>query len=113
MEGLASNDRDQRRLTALNYAVHLVADVHQTLHAGYGDERGGNTYQLQAVVRGINLHALWDMRGSIVEAVQHAMLCERAHHQSRVALEFDHGKTDQDCSNAHLEPQNLETAIDE
>ncbi|MCP5280159.1 MAG: hypothetical protein H6930_00910 [Rhodoferax sp.] len=24
--------------------VHLVADVHQLLHAGYADERGGNKY---------------------------------------------------------------------
>lgn len=42
------------------YLVHLVADVHQPLHAGYLDDKGGNTYQLQAFMRGSNLHALWD-----------------------------------------------------
>lgn len=48
------------RLGALKYLVHFVADVHQPLHAGYADDKGGNQYQLQAFMRGSNLHALWD-----------------------------------------------------
>jgi hypothetical protein len=57
---LASNASDEKRLVALKYVVHLVADVHQPLHAGYADDRGGNTYQIQAFGRGTNLHSLWD-----------------------------------------------------
>ncbi len=57
---LASNAADEVRLRALKYLVHLVADVHQPLHAGYGEDRGGNSYQLQAFMRGTNLHAFWD-----------------------------------------------------
>ena len=57
---LVSNAPAEKRLTALKYVVHPVADVHQPLHAGYSDDRGGNTYQLQAFGRGTNLHALWD-----------------------------------------------------
>ena len=60
LDVLASSASDDKRLTALKYVVHLVADVHQPLHAGYGEDRGGNTYQLQAFMRGSNLHALWD-----------------------------------------------------
>lgn len=59
-EILASNAPDDKRLLALKYVVHLVADVHQPLHAGYMDDRGGNNYQLQAFMRGSNLHAVWD-----------------------------------------------------
>lgn len=51
---------DEKRLNALKYLVHLVGDVHQPLHAGWGEDRGGNTYQLQAFMRGSNLHAWWD-----------------------------------------------------
>jgi hypothetical protein len=51
---------DEQRLLALKYVVHFVGDVHQPLHAGYLDDKGGNTYQLQAFMRGTNLHALWD-----------------------------------------------------
>lgn len=59
-EVLLSNATDEKRLTALKYLVHLAGDVHQPLHAGYLDDKGGNTYQLQAFMRGSNLHALWD-----------------------------------------------------
>ena len=57
---LASNAPDEKRLAALKYLVHFVGDVHQPLHAGYQDDKGGNTYQLQAFMRGSNLHAVWD-----------------------------------------------------
>lgn len=56
----ASHASDGERLKALKYLVHLVADVHQPLHAGYADDRGGNQFQLRAFMRGSNLHALWD-----------------------------------------------------
>ena len=61
LEVLKSNAPADKRLTALKYVAHLVADVHQPLHAGYAEDRGGNTYQLQAFMRGSNLHALWDV----------------------------------------------------
>ena len=57
---LASKGTDLERLQALKYLVHFVADIHQPLHAGYQDDRGGNTVQLRFLMRGSNLHALWD-----------------------------------------------------
>lgn len=57
---LISGAPDEKKLTALKYIVHLVGNVHQPLHAGYLDDKGGNKYQLQAFMRGSNLHALWD-----------------------------------------------------
>ncbi|GIX32195.1 MAG: endonuclease [Lysobacterales bacterium] len=48
------------REEALKWAVHLVADIHQPLHAGYPDDRGGNLFQVHVRGRGSNLHALWD-----------------------------------------------------
>lgn len=57
---LASNAPDAERLLALKYLVHFMGDVHQPLHAGHEDDRGGNRYQLQAFMAGTNLHAIWD-----------------------------------------------------
>ncbi len=51
---------DAERLQALKFVVHLVGDMHQPMHAGYGHDKGGNTYQLQFNGRGTNLHSLWD-----------------------------------------------------
>ena len=55
---LKSDSSDEKRLLALKYLVHFVGDVHQPLHAGYQDDKGCNTYQLQVLMRGTNLHAL-------------------------------------------------------
>jgi len=60
LELLASAAPGEERLVALKYVVHLVADVHQPLHGGFADDRGGNDWQLQAFGRGSNLHQLWD-----------------------------------------------------
>jgi hypothetical protein len=57
---LASGATDEKKLAALKYLVHFVGDAHQPLHAGFQDDRGGNQYQLQAFMRGSNLHAVWD-----------------------------------------------------
>lgn len=51
---------DAERLQALKFVVHLVGDMHQPMHAGYGHDKGGNTYQLQFDGHGTNLHSLWD-----------------------------------------------------
>ena len=60
IEVLKTSTDDSQRLKALKYVVHFVGDVHQPLHAGYADDRGGNSYQLQAFMRGSNLHSVWD-----------------------------------------------------
>jgi len=60
LQTLASDAPDAQRLLALKYLVHLVADIHQPLHGGYLDDKGGNTYPLQVFMRSTNLHALWD-----------------------------------------------------
>lgn len=59
-EVLRTSRDPQQQLIALKYLVHFVGDIHQPLHAGWGVDRGGNSYQLQAFMRGTNLHALWD-----------------------------------------------------
>jgi len=57
---LKSKAPDADRLQALKFVVHLIGDVHQPLHAGYADDKGGNTVQLQSFGKGSNLHSLWD-----------------------------------------------------
>lgn len=50
------------RLEALKFVVHLVGDIHQPLHAGYFDDRGGNRFQIHIDGHGSNLHAVWDQQ---------------------------------------------------
>ena len=39
---------------------HLIGDLHQPLHVGYGEDKGGNTMQINYNFKGTNLHSLWD-----------------------------------------------------
>ncbi len=48
------------RVFYLKMLVHLIGDLHQPMHAGRGDDRGGNDIQLQWFGEGTNLHRLWD-----------------------------------------------------
>ena len=47
---------------ALKFALHILGDLQQPLHAGYAADRGGNA--ISVVWRGetTNLHALWDSK---------------------------------------------------
>ncbi len=51
---------DAARQEALAFVVHFVGDIHQPLHAGYRDDKGGNTFQVQFDGMGSNLHRVWD-----------------------------------------------------
>lgn len=46
--------------TAIKVLFHLVGDLHQPLHVGYGEDKGGNTVQVQFNGKGTNLHHVWD-----------------------------------------------------
>jgi nuclease S1 len=45
---------------ALRFAIHIIGDLHQPLHAGNGLDRGGNTYTVTFFDKMTNLHAVWD-----------------------------------------------------
>lgn len=58
---LADHSRsDAVRAEALAWLIHLVADIHQPLHAGYRRDGGGNRFQLRWQGKGSNLHRVWD-----------------------------------------------------
>ncbi len=44
----------------LKMLVHFIGDLHQPLHAGWEENRGGNDIQIQWFGKGSNLHRLWD-----------------------------------------------------
>ncbi len=44
----------------LKLLFHLIGDIHQPLHCGYEEDKGGNTVHLYLVQKETNLHKLWD-----------------------------------------------------
>jgi hypothetical protein len=69
MQVLKSPDapRNEKR-TALRFIAHLVGDIHQPLHAGFAEDRGGNSVEVIFNGRKENLHSLWD--SALVEMEQ-------------------------------------------
>ena len=54
------------RLEALAFLVHFTGDIHQPLHSGDKDDRGGNGRAASyGIVPGMNLHWIWD--GALAE----------------------------------------------
>ncbi len=48
------------RLEALKFVVHFSGDIHQPMHTGNRNDRGGNRFQVRVADEGTNLHAVWD-----------------------------------------------------
>lgn len=44
----------------LKLLVHFIGDLHQPLHVGIAEDRGGNRFQVQWFDEGTNLHRVWD-----------------------------------------------------
>ena len=59
---LVHEDDPELRREALRWLVHVVADLHQPLHAGDGWDRGGNDLRVRLGHRRepTNLHHVWD-----------------------------------------------------
>lgn len=51
--------RDQR-WQAFAWLCHLVADLHQPMHTGFADDRGGNNVEVKFEDEPMNLHHFWD-----------------------------------------------------
>jgi hypothetical protein len=50
----------QEQVFHLKMLVHFIGDLHQPMHVGRAEDRGGNDIQLQWFGKGSNLHRVWD-----------------------------------------------------
>ncbi len=65
LDGFVATLRDDTasqadKALALRFVVHIVADLHQPLHAGNGSDRGGNDFITDWFDNVTNLHWVWD-----------------------------------------------------
>ena len=56
-EGGLSETEEREKLKMV---MHMVGDIHQPLHVGNGEDRGGNDVRLQWMGNPSNLHRVWD-----------------------------------------------------
>lgn len=54
------DESQEEKRKALAFIVHLVGDIHQPLHVGYPEDKGGNKLSLSWFGSSTNLHGVWD-----------------------------------------------------
>lgn len=54
------NASNSQKLEALRFLVHFIGDIHQPLHVGLPDDRGGNDVKVRYFGEMTNLHHIWD-----------------------------------------------------
>lgn len=57
-----TNATPTERQEALKFYVHFLGDLHQPLHCGYAEDRGGNSVQGTYFGDATNLHSVWDSK---------------------------------------------------
>jgi hypothetical protein len=61
---ILKNDKSSREEKAfyLKMLVHFMGDLHQPLHIGLEEDKGGNDFQVRWFGDGTNLHTVWDSK---------------------------------------------------
>lgn len=54
------NSSKEDKVFYLKMLVHFIGDLHQPLHVGIEDDKGGNDFQVRWFNKGTNLHRVWD-----------------------------------------------------
>ncbi|MGB3345117.1 MAG: S1/P1 nuclease [Aequorivita sp.] len=55
-----NNSSREDKVFYLKMLIHFIGDIHQPLHVGMEEDKGGNDFQVRWFKDGTNLHRLWD-----------------------------------------------------
>lgn len=56
------NSTDEEQNFHLKMLVHFMGDLHQPMHIGQKEDKGGNSIQVEWFGSGTNLHSVWDSK---------------------------------------------------
>ena len=56
------NSTDADKIFHLKMLIHFIGDLHQPLHIGLSDDRGGNDFKVKWHYDETNLHSVWDTK---------------------------------------------------
>jgi hypothetical protein len=68
----------KEKIDALKFLVHFVGDLHQPMHVGHAEDKGGNTVQVSYKMEGSNLHSVWDTKLIEDEGSTYAQLADKS-----------------------------------
>ncbi|MFK5981333.1 MAG: S1/P1 nuclease [Flavobacteriaceae bacterium] len=71
----------------LKMLVHFIGDLHQPMHIGLADDKGGNDFQVRWFNQGTNLHTVWDSKMLESYGMSYTELASNAKRLSKTQVE--------------------------
>jgi hypothetical protein len=56
------NASDEDKAFYLKLLIHFIGDLHQPMHVGLEEDKGGNDFKVQWFYKDTNLHSIWDSK---------------------------------------------------
>jgi hypothetical protein len=56
------NASDEDKAFYLKLLIHFIGDLHQPMHVGLEEDKGGNDFKVQWFYKDSNLHSVWDSK---------------------------------------------------
>ncbi|MBG7630979.1 MAG: S1/P1 nuclease [Bacteroidetes bacterium] len=78
----------QEKVFYLKLLVHFMGDLHQPMHVGRKEDKGGNTVQVKWFGSGTNLHSVWDSKMIEHYNMTYTELAENANKISKEQVAF-------------------------
>jgi hypothetical protein len=77
------------RYDALKFLVHFIVDLHQPLHVGRAEDRGGNEILLRYAGNTVNLHRFWDTDTIAIAGLSDAAYARELSQEARRVAQID------------------------
>jgi hypothetical protein len=83
----SSDSTMEEKKFALKFILHLVGDLHQPLHLGYGEDHGGNDVRVKWFQKSVNLHEVWDEQLILFEELSFTEYADKLDSMDKKSLE--------------------------
>lgn len=81
------NSSDEDKAFYLRMLIHLIGDLHQPMHIGLSEDRGGNDIKVKWQFKDTNLHSVWDTKMIEDYGMSYSELANNADYLSKNQIE--------------------------
>lgn len=74
----------EKKAFYLKLLIHIVGDIHQPLHVGRPDDRGGNSIRVQWFNAPFNLHQVWDAELIDLQQLSYTEYTKAINHTTKI-----------------------------
>ena len=81
------NASDEDKAFYLKLLVHLIGDLHQPMHVGLEEDKGGNDFKVKWFYKDTNLHTVWDRKMIEDYGMSYSELAKNADYLTKAQVE--------------------------